>query len=161
MRANEAPMKRFIAAILMSVLLTACGAELSVEQQVIASLERMEEAAEEGRHLEFMGYVDESFSGQSGVLDRRGFHRFMLFQINENRRLRAQFFPIHVQASITSPDTSQVATRATAQFNILVTGGAGLLPERGQLFAVDTAWVRDGDDWLLSGANWQPVALQQ
>jgi len=134
-----------------ALLLTACGEKLSVEQQVIATLRNMEYAAEEGQHLEFMGYVSDSFSGQQGSMDRREFHRFMIFQINQNRRLQAQFFPIYVRES--------GADMASAHFKLLVTGGAGLLPERGQLFEVETQWQRDGGDWLLHGADWQPVQL--
>ena len=134
---------------LLAGLLAGCGAEPSVEQQVIASLEQMEQSAEEGRHLDFMSFVADDFSGQYGGMDRRGFHRFMLFQMNEHRRLHAQLFPIHVK------ETGE--GQASAQFNILVTGGGGLLPDRGQLFEVETDWVRNGGDWLLSKADWEPV----
>lgn len=153
MKVNKAPMKWFFAIVLAGLSLSGCGEEPSVEQQVIASLEHMEQSAEEGRHLDFMAYVADDFSGQYGGMDRREFHRFMIFQMSENRRLHAQFFPIHVQ---------QTGERqASAQFNILVTGGGGLLPERGQLFEVETNWIRDGSDWLLSKADWEPVDLSQ
>ena len=33
------------------------------------------------------------------------------------------------------------------------------LPESGQVYAVETAWLRDGGDWLLEMANWEPVTL--
>ena len=121
--------------VVVVLLLAACGDELTVEQQVIATLRNMEYAAEEGQHLEFMTYVAESFSAQQGSMDRREFHRFMIFQINQNRRLQAQFFPIFVTE--TGEDT------ASAHFRILVTGGAGLLPESGQLFEVETSWLRE------------------
>ena len=138
----------FVIAVL---LLAACGDDLTVEQQVIATLRNMEHAAEEGQHLEFMAYVAESFGAQQGSMDRREFHRFMIFQINQNRRLQAQFFPIFVTE--TGEDT------ASAHFRILVTGGAGLLPESGQLFEVETSWLRDGGDWDLTEADWEPVYL--
>ena len=48
---------------------------------------------------------------------------------------------------------------ANAQFQILVTGGGGLLPERGQLFAVKTYWQRIDGDWMLIKADWQAVRL--
>lgn len=138
----------FVIAVL---LLAACGDELTVEQQVIATLRNMEYAAEEGQHLEFMTYVAESFGAQQGSMDRREFHRFMIFQINQNRRLQAQFFPIFV--------TETGEGTASAHFRILVTGGAGLLPESGQLFEVETSWLRDGGDWDLTEADWEPVYL--
>lgn len=144
---------QFIAgAILGALILSGCAEKLSTGQQIIAALENMEQAAEQGHHLEFMTYVADDFSGQSGALNRRAFHRFMIFQMNENRRLQAQFFPIHVQEK---DDTGS----ATARFKMLVTGGAGLLPERGQLFEVESGWVRDGTDWLLRSAEWQPVDM--
>jgi len=144
-------MKLAFSAALAALLLTACGEKLSVEQQVIATLQVMEEAAEQGEHFEFMGYVADSFSGQYGSMDRREFHRFMIFQINQNRRLHAQFFPIYVQE--TGKD------QASAHFRLLVTGGAGLLPESGRLFEVETQWVRDGSDWVLEKADWETVQL--
>jgi hypothetical protein len=144
-------MKLVSSAMLATLLLTGCGEKLSVEQQIIATLRNMEYAAEEGQHLEFMSNVADSFGGQQGSMDRREFHRFMIFQINQNRRLQAQFFPIYVEE--TSED------KASAHFRILVTGGAGLLPERGQLFEVETQWLRDGGDWDLSSADWEPVHL--
>jgi len=148
---SESSVRFVISAALVALLLTACGEKLSVDQQVIATLRNMEYAAEEGQHLEFMTYVADSFSGQQGSMDRREFHRFMIFQINQNRRLQAQFFPIYVQE--TGVDT------ASAHFKLLVTGGAGLIPENGQLFEVETQWLRDGSDWLLTGADWEAVQL--
>lgn len=143
---------RFVVGLLTLVLLlTSCSEELSVEQQVIATIRNMEYAAEEGLHLEFMGYVANSFSAQHGTMDRREFHRFMIFQINQNRRLRAQLFPIFV--------TEKGEGLAAANFRVLVTGGAGLLPESGQLFDVETQWVRDSGDWLLQLAEWEAVQL--
>lgn len=144
---------KFLFCVVLTGLLVACGVEPSVEQQVIASLEQMEQSAEEGRHLDFISHVADDFSGQYGGMDRREFHRFMIFQMSENRRLYAQLFPIHVK------ETGE--GQASAQFNILVTGGGGLLPDRGQLFEVETAWVRDGGDWLLNKADWEPVDLSQ
>jgi hypothetical protein len=144
-------MKFFPAVLFASLLLVACGDKLSVEQQIIATLRVMEEAAENGEHFEFIGYVSDSFKGQQGSMDRREFHRFMIYQLNQKRRLQAQFFPIHVQES--GPDN------ASANFRVLVTGGAGLLPESGRVFDVETQWRHDGSDWMLEMADWETVQL--
>jgi len=144
-------MKRFIAAVLGSLLLVSCGDDLTVEQQIIATLRDMEVAAEAGEHFEFMAYVAQEFEGQLGSMDRRAFHRFMIFQINQHRRLQAKFFPIHVREAGEG--------QATANFKLLVTGGGGLLPESGRVFAVETDWYRDGGDWQLTRADWEPVYL--
>ena len=133
------------------VLLSGCGESLTVEQQVIATLRNMEAAAENGEHFEFMGYVADTFDAQNGEMDRRAFHRFMIFQMNQHRRLRSQLFPIRVNEIS--------AELANAEFRVLVTGGGGLLPESGQLFDVVTQWVREGGDWMLNRAQWEAVYL--
>lgn len=144
-------MRSALGAVLLTLLLVGCSEKLSVDQQIIATLRNMEAAAETGEHFEFMGYVADSFSGQQGSMDRREFHRFMIFQINQNRRLQAQFFPIYVQ------ETGE--NQASAHFRLLVTGGGGLLPDRGQLFAVETRWLRSDSDWLLEEADWKAVRM--
>ncbi len=144
-------MRTAISVFLAVLLLTACDEELSIDQQIIATIRNMEYAAEEGEHFEFISYVADSFSAQQGTMDRREFHRFMIFQINQNRRLQAQFFPIYVQ------ETGE--GMASAHFRILMTGGGGLLPDRGQLFDVETHWLRDGSDWKLEKADWKVVRL--
>lgn len=135
------------------LMLAACREQLSVEQQVIATIETMEAAAEEGRHLDFMGHIADGFQAQYESMDRREFHRFMIFQMNENRRLHANFFPIRVKQ--TGEDG------ALAEFRILVTGGGGLVPDRGQLFDVKTDWIRDGSDWLLLKADWETARIRE
>lgn len=144
-------MRTALSVFLTALLLVGCSEELSVDQQIIATLRNMEYAAEEGEHFEFIGYVADSFSAQQGTMDRREFHRFMIFQINQNRRLQAQFFPIYVK------ETGE--GMASAHFRILMTGGGGLLPDRGQLYDVETHWLRDGSDWKLEKADWKAVRL--
>ena len=145
---------RFVPHItLIALLLVACGENLSVEQKIIATLQSMEETAEAGEHFKFMGHVTDSFRAQQGTMDRREFHRFMIFQINQHRRLHATFFPIYVNES--------GEDKASAHFRLLVTGGGNLLPESGQLFEVETQWLLDGGDWMLDEANWEVAQLPE
>jgi hypothetical protein len=144
-------MRAFLLGVVAGLLLASCGESLTVEQQIIATIRDMEVAAEAGEHLEFMGFVADGMQAQHGDMDRRAFHRFMIFQLNQHRRLQAKFFPIHVR--------ELGAGRAEADFHVLVTGGGGLLPESGQVYAVETAWLADGGGWLLEMANWEPVQL--
>lgn len=140
-----------LSALSLCLLLSACSKEPSIEQQIIASLETMEEDAEAGRFRDFMKHIAPDFKGQQGTLDRQDFQRFMLLQVNEHRRVQATFFPIKVVG------TPAVAgePEATATFRLLVTGGQGFLPESGQLFNVSTGWVREGGRWLLLSADWE------
>lgn len=146
-------MRLLLSLVFVGLLLGACSDKTSVEQQIIATLRSMEFAAEDGNHFDFIAYVSDTFGGQQGSMDRRDFHRFMIFQINQNRRLQAQFFPIFVK------ETGE--GQATAHFRILVTGGGGLLPDRGQLFEVDTEWSGEDEEWLLESADWKPVEIPE
>lgn len=147
----------FAAGLVVMVLLGACGNAPSVEQQIIASLESMEEAAETGKPMDFMGHVAKGFKGQQGTLERAEFQRYMLLQMSENRRLYANFFPIKV---VGIPELVG-EPEASASFRLLVTGGNGFLPERGQLFDVQTEWIREGGDWLLFRADWEAVQITE
>ena len=144
-------MRAVLAGLLSGLLLVACAEELTVEQQIIATLRKMEVAAEAAEHFEFMTYVADTFDGQYGSMDKRAFHRFMIYQINQHRRLQAQLFPIRVS----EPGEGQ----AVANFRLLVTGGGSLLPDRGQMLEVETGWLLDDGDWLLNTATWEPIDL--
>ena len=146
-------MSRRISGVLLAMLLLpSCGDEPTVEQQIIGVITEMEQLAEAGKRGAFMDKVAGDFSGQLGVLTRDEFRRFMIMQWNQNLKLHAQLFPIRVRKL--GPGM------AAADFRALITGGRGLIPERGQLYQIETTWMADGDDWLLVSANWDPVYLE-
>ncbi len=143
--------RRLVGGLLALLLLSSCGDEPTVEQQIIGVITEMEQLMEAGKRGAFMEKVADDFSGQLGMLTRDEFRRFMIFQWNQNQRLHAQLFPIRVRKL--GPGA------ATADFKALITGGRGFIPERGQLYQFETTWLKDGDDWLLLSANWDPVRL--
>jgi hypothetical protein len=75
---------------------------------------------------------------------------------DEARRLLMAVFYRHRNINIiltniqVTPDSLR-DDRATARFNALVTGGSGgLLPDRAQLYRIDSDWQYDGDWKLIS-----------
>jgi hypothetical protein len=130
-------------------LLVSCSKDLTVAQQIIGTINEMEAHAEAGERRPFMNFVDDTFSGQQNALNKEEFRRFMVLQWNVNQRLHAQLGPI--QVSETGPDTAE------ARFSGLITGGRGLIPERGQLYEFQTTWTRDDGDWLLTAAEWKTI----
>ena len=46
--------------------------------------------------------------------------------------------------------------RATVTFTAALSGGEGLLPDRVQVYDVDTGWRLDGGEWKLISAKWKP-----
>jgi hypothetical protein len=135
------------------LLLSGCAEELTIDQQIIAVIGEMEKNGEAGNRGAFMDRVHPAFSGQEGAMTRDDFQRYMYLQWNQNSRLHAQLFPISV-----AEDWNQ---QASARFKVLVTGGRGFLPERGQVFDVFTIWQREDGDWFLLRANWTPVDFEE
>lgn len=143
----------FSAVLLPLVLLAACSQPLTVEQQVIETIRQMEEKIESGQRLAFMEHIDAGFTGQQGRMNREQVRALVILQLNRYKELQGQLFPISVTE--TGPDT------ATAEFRALVTGGPGWIPDSGQVYDFQTAWKKDGSDWLLVSADWKPVPLDE
>jgi hypothetical protein len=140
-------------ALVLVTLLAACGAQLTVEQQIIAVIREMEVKIEAGERRPFMAYLAEDFSAQNGSMNRDQVGAFLLMQLNRYKRLQGQLFPIHVE------ETGDAT--ASARFKALVTGGPGWLPESGQVFEFETQWVRRDGEWLLLAADWTPKTIDE
>jgi hypothetical protein len=131
-------------------LAAGCGAELTVEQQVIATIREMEARIEAGERRPFMAYVSEDFRGQGGSLNRDQLRALLIMQLNRYQSLQGQLLPIHVE------ETGEGT--ATARFGALVTGGPDWIPESGQVFEFSTAWRQVEGEWQVVAADWEPVA---
>ncbi len=131
-----------------ALMLSACGSEETIEDQIKAVITEMERQAEAGERRPFMTHVADDFVGQNGMT-RDEFRGFFVLQLNQHERIEAQLLPISVEHNN--------ADRARAEFRALLTGGPGLLPDNGQLFDFKTFWELHDGDWMLSGASWEPV----
>ena len=136
------------------LLLSACAQEASETEQIRAQIIAMERFAEQGERGQFMRQVSDDFSGQNAQLDRSALNMLLLAQLNVNQRVFAQTGPVRIQMESASP-----ARNATAEFDALLTGGRGWLPEQGNLFRFTTRWRKDEDEWILVAADWQTVTL--
>ena len=147
--------RRFLLVLTLVLLgiLSACGKPLTVEQQIIATIREMEARIEAGERRPFMQHIAEDFSGQGGSLDRDQLRALMIMQLNRYQRLQGQLFPIRVE------DTGDGT--ASAHFRALVTGGPNWIPDSGQVFEFETEWRQEDDEWLLTVANWTPIALEE
>lgn len=143
-------MHRLLLLTFVLALVAGCGAELTVEQQVIATIRAMEAQIEAGERRPFMANVSEDFRGQGGSLNREQLRALLIMQLNRYQRLQGQLFPIHVE------ETGEDA--AAASFRALVTGGPGWIPESGQVFEFRTGWRRVEGEWQVVAADWEPVA---
>ena len=90
--------------------------------------------------------IDEDFSGSEGM-DREAFRRYVTIMGLRNQKVGVQLGPL---------DVKLINKRAMVKFTAALTGGAGWMPERAQVYEVDTGWRLDGDKWMLISARWKP-----
>lgn len=142
--------RRVLVSLGLAVLLgglAACS-KPPAEERLRERFEGMRTAMLERRPGDFMDGVAEDFTG-GGNLDRAALHNFLRAQLLRNAEIGATVGPLDVAID---------GQRATMQFTMVLTGGAGgLIPERANGWSVKTGW-RDGDDgWQLYFAEWEPA----
>ncbi len=126
-----------------------CSSEVTLEQQIIATIRNMEAHIEAGERREFMDFVAKDFYGQGGEFKHDQLNAMLLYQLRRHKRVHAQILPITVQAA--------GVDEAEARFQILLTGGEGWMPDTGQLYEVTSLWQMQEGEWRLRSAQWRPV----
>lgn len=106
----------------------------------------MARAIEQGDPGAFLDAVAEDFTRESGAFGKQDAKRTLLAAYLRNEKIR-------VNAVVT--DVRVEGDRAFARIRVLATGGAGLLPERGQTWDIDSAWRREGGQWKVFNAEWR------
>jgi hypothetical protein len=104
----------------------------------------METAAESGEPGDFLEHVGETFSGQSGAMNKA--------------QLRATLIAIkmrHEHIGVVPGDAEIEVTgdHASVKMRVLATGGSWM-PETGQILDIDSQWQREDGDWRCISANW-------
>ncbi|MBB5208260.1 nuclear transport factor 2 family protein [Chiayiivirga flava] len=133
--------------VLLCMLLAGCG-RAPAEERLRDRFEAMRTAMLERRPGDFMDGVAEDFVGE-GNADRAALHNILRAQLLRNSSLGATIGPLDIVVD---------GDRATMQFTMVLTGGAGgFIPERANGWSVKSGW-RDGDDgWQVYFAQWEPV----
>ena len=127
------------------LLLAACGRE-PPEQALRTTIAAMQEAAESGDTDALFEPIDESFAGSDGM-DRQQFRRYVTVLRMRNSKVGVRLGPL---------DVKLIGNRATVAFTAAVSGGPNWLPDRVQVYQVDTGWKLQGSEWKLISAKWQP-----
>lgn len=131
-------------ALLATPLLSACSRS-SPEQALRDTIAAMSAAVEARDAKALFAHVADDFVRDSGGFDRRQLRALLLGLFLRNQR-------IHVVTNVREVQVD--GDRGRVRLGLLATGGAGLLPERGRLWDVSSAWRRDGGDWKLYNAEW-------
>lgn len=93
----------------------------------------------------FLDAISDDFARESGAFGKQDAKRLLVGAYLRNEK-------ISVNAVVT--DVRIDGDRARATIRVFATGGAGLLPERGQSWNFDSAWRRDSGRWKVYNAEW-------
>lgn len=134
--------------LLWVVLALAAGCRSEPPEAALrATIDRMQAAAEARDAGAMADAVSEEFIGPDGM-DRDQFRRTLALVWLRDQQVGVTLGPL---------DLKLAGDGATVAFTAGTSGGAGWLPERGQLHRVKTGWRLEGGEWMLVSASWEPV----
>lgn len=137
---------RMLIVALMPMILALAGCSAPPDEQALrAQVAALESAIEDGKAEAVMEAVAEDFVGDQGM-DRDGLRRLVVASMLGNRRIAAQTGPLEVRLQ---GDTARVS------FSAAVTGSANWIPERGQVYQVESDWRVEDGEWKLIAARWE------
>jgi hypothetical protein len=137
--------RRVLLAGILAVLLSACSRG-DPERELRSTISAMAQAVERREPDVFLESVADDFTRESGAFGRQEANRMlaMVYLRNEKVNLTAVVTDVRIDGE-----------RAYVRVRVVATGGAGLLPERGQTWDFDSAWRREGGRWKVYNAEWR------
>jgi len=137
---------RALAALLCALALAGGCSRADPERELRATIDAMARAVEQRDAAVFLDAVSDDFTRESGAFGKQDAKRVLIAAFLRNER-------INVTAVVT--DVRIEGDRAFAKVRVVATGGAGLLPERGQTWDYDSAWRRERGQWKAFNAEWR------
>ncbi len=140
--------RRSFAALLLALgaaFAAACGRS-DPERELRATIDSMAQAIEKREPAAFLEAMADDFSRESGAFGKQDAKRTLVAAILRNEK-------INVSAAVTEVRID--GDRAFARVRVIATGGAGLLPERGQTWDFESAWRRERGQWKVFNAEWR------
>jgi hypothetical protein len=117
------------------------------EQQVREAIDAAAAAARANDAHGVLEFVSDEFTGNEGVLDRRGLRQLLAVRALRQDKTGVLIGPVAFEHK---------GDRIVAKFNLVLTGGqpGDLLPEQSAVYAMTTAWRREGGQWICYSASW-------
>lgn len=132
--------------ILLGSLLTGCS-DSADEKNILGNIQAMRKAIQNHDKDSFMKHVAPRYRGQSHG-NRPVLERFVIEQLRRNKN-------IYIYMADTSIEIKDSIARVV--FYAGTAGGPDQVPERGQLFKVQTSWKEFNGYWQLTHAKWRPA----
>lgn len=133
-----------ILAVPVAFTLGACSRS-DPERELRSAVAAMSQAIEQREPATFLDSISDDFTRESGAFGKQDAKRLLIGAYLRNEK-------ISVNAVVT--DVRIDGDRARAKVRVFATGGAGLLPERGQSWNFDSVWRRENGRWKVYNAEW-------
>jgi hypothetical protein len=139
------PRAWLVVAASLAVSVIACSRS-DPERELRSTIASMAQAIESRNPSAFLETVSEDFIRESGAFGKQDVRRVLAGVYVRNEK---------VTVSATVTDVRIEGERAHAKVRVIATGGAGLLPDRGQTWNFDSAWRRERGRWSVFNAEWR------
>jgi len=137
--------RRAVALLLALAVVTGCSRG-DPERELRGVIDSMARAIEKREPAAFLEALTDDFSRESGAFGKQDAKRALVAAVLRNEK-------ISVNAVVT--EVRIEGDRAFARVRVVATGGAGLLPERGQAWDFESAWRRERGQWKVFNAEWR------
>lgn len=148
-RAGHSKTHRIAHAILLMLVLAMLAAchRAPAERQIRQAIDTAATAARANDTHGVLAVVSDDFSGNDGEMDRHGLRQLLAVRALRQDRTGVLVGPIAFEHR---------GDRIIAKFNLVLAGGkpGDLLPDQSAIYAMTTAWRREGGDWICYNANW-------
>lgn len=138
--------RRGVVALVSAIAVVAGCGRSDPERELRATIESMTQAVGKRDPAAFLEAMTDDFSRESGGFGKPDAKRTLVAAILRNEK-------IDLGAAVT--EVRIEGDRAYARVRVIATGGAGLLPERGQTWDFETAWRRERGQWKVFNAEWR------
>ena len=135
--------------IMFSFLLTSCS-DSEDKNTISNNIQSMREAIQNHDIHAFMKHVGSRYRGQSHG-NRQSMERFVIQKLKANKK---------IYIYIADTDIEITDNIAKVIFYAGTAGGPDQIPERGQLFKVQTTWRENKGHWQLTNAKWRPALIK-
>ncbi|HZA96781.1 MAG TPA: hypothetical protein VE421_11640 [Burkholderiaceae bacterium] len=115
------------------------------ERELRSAVASMSQAIEQREPATFLDSISDDFARESGAFGKQDVKRLLAGAYLRNEK-------ISVNSVVT--DVRIDGNRAHAKVRVFATGGAGLLPGRGQSWDFDSVWRRENGRWKVYNAEW-------
>lgn len=118
------------------------------EQQIRQAIDAAATAARANDTHGVLAIVSDDFSGNDGELDRHGLRQLLAVRALRQDKTGLLIGPVSFEHR---------GDRIVAKFNLVLTGGkpGDLLPDQSAVYAMTTAWRREGSHWRCYNAQWE------